>query len=412
MKTEPSACPMTREPVSFPSKPLTNGTYDGSRRQRQVYLLSQASLGTREMIWEFCLPFGRVVEIDEPAPVGKGLKQDILSVPCQWNIILTCLQYLIHADIRSRPAEIYDKDCCEWYLPDSNRLRANSSSLQVPMIARICHESRRVALRNGKWLQPYRVWLDPARDVLHFNRNWEKLLGPEDSPDFSRTLDFLVKSPASRLSISYHLACGIIWEELNWICPSSILDQLEQRQSYTVRIGTVVIHVPSTEQQEGRSSPIIDSDLFGPFGEKRVQLVETKDDAKLRQFAEFHEAYGTPGDIRATYFFRHCYQNQTRHQLRREWVNHRLEQAETNGVVIEDREHVWDRSRGLGVIRRNHPWVKSVLSAMPDICLAYMVRLCTGNCVEVEARERELIRLEEAAWENRMREARMIENSE
>jgi hypothetical protein len=71
-------------------------------------------------------------------------------------------------------------------------------------------------------------------------------------------------------------------------------------------------------------------------------------------------------------------------------VKYRWEQAQINNVVIDDHEHVWVRDPRLGVINQIHPWVEGVLSAMPELRLAYMVRLCTGNCVEVEASAKEL----------------------
>lgn len=214
---------------------------------------------------------------------------------------------------------------------------------------------------------------------------------PEDYQDFSRGLDLLIKSPATQVSISYELARGNrLLDEVDSSWRSSIPDRLKQRPSYTVCMGTVVIHVPPAEQQEITSSPLISSGLFGPFGEKRAQLVDTTDHAKLRQFARFHEAYGTPRDFRSTYFFQYCYRNQRGYEFRREWVKYRWEQARINNVVIDDHEHVWVRDPMLGVINQIHPWVEGVLSAMPELRLAYMVRLCTGNCVEVEASAKEL----------------------
>ncbi|OIW22696.1 hypothetical protein CONLIGDRAFT_650371 [Coniochaeta ligniaria NRRL 30616] len=323
-------------------------------------------LEIREMIWEDCLPH-RVIDMD--MPTSESQTPDIV------------------------PEELWSKPFCSW--TDSRQWWAHASC--PPLIARVCRESRRVALRNGQWLpvpsyDP--LWLDPARDVLHLN--WNTYVDRFHYPFTKGIITFLAKAPASRVSITDNLTNALPFSRFNdWAdeeaqdedCEPPIPDQLEQRRSYEVCLGTVIIHVTGTEEE--RRDRIIESGLFGFFGEKQVEIVDATDRAKLQHFAIFNETCGSPLDVRATYFFQNYqtdYLEERKQGHERRWLNYRLAEARKKGTAIEDLDTVRVPMPGPGrcsnqwMPNRGHPWVKSVLCAMPTFHPVYMIRVCTNGC--------------------------------
>jgi hypothetical protein len=66
------------------------------------------------------------------------------------------------------------------------------------------------------------------------------------------------------------------------------------------------------QHQDMGLNPIIDSGLFGLWGEKHAQLVSARDHAKLEQFGRFNRLHGHPDD-----FFDHVHANDVRSHDRR-----------------------------------------------------------------------------------------------
>jgi hypothetical protein len=310
------------------------------------------------------------------------------------------------------PVELWDEwgepPFCEWTWP-SSRTWQLQGGYYPPIIAHVCRESRRVAFRNGGWLKVvscfYPVWLDPARDVLHLN--WSQWVDDEAYPYPTGLLEGVARAQAGRVSITYDLATATTGSVRPYIGEILVRDLLEPRRSYEVCLATVIIHVPETGQHEERRRPIIDSGLFGLFGDKQAQVVSVTDHAKLRQFAIFNEAYGSPQDTRATYFFQHYPAYDVQKHMRQiglQWLRHRWDVAEERRIFIEHRETVWTpypespppswytidapwvptRYTNFDEPNGDHPWVKGVLDAMPEFHPVYIIRLCTSSLCRLE----------------------------
>lgn len=245
-----------------------------------------------------------------------------------------------------------------------------------------------MALRNGgsidsSWRIPR--WLDPSRDVLHLN--WNQWI-PDDFnfPYIPGTVVDVVRSEAGRVSITYNLANISYMEEEDR--DVTIPDQLAARSSYELCLGTVIIHVTGSEQEQREK--IIDSARFGLFGEKRTELVAATDHARLRRFADFNAIHGSPRDVRASYFFDNYQTEDVQKHLRQVdlmWLKYRWDEAEKKGTDIEDSDSVWGvlpdldyRVVDFEAPSLEHPWVRGVLDAMPRLVPAYMVRLCVDGC--------------------------------
>ncbi|PSR77821.1 hypothetical protein BD289DRAFT_444793 [Coniella lustricola] len=333
----------------------------------------------REAVWEQCLPF-RVVDVGSPSCEYQITEEDL---DCE----------------EDAPA------CCAWKLRSPGPWAADSCC--PPTISRVCREARRVAMRNGNWLKLsiyIPVWFDPARDVLHldwtpFSAAWDNVYDPG-------LIGRLLTSCARSISIKYDLC---FCTRVDPPDPSEwVHRQLEQRRSYDLCFGTVIIHVASQAERraEGtaqnpavranREDPIISSGLFGLFGEERVKQISATDPDQLSKFASFHNEHGSPADERATKFF------QTRQlldsedveahmeELRCEWLKQLWEEADRTGGLAD----VEGGGESVFAPRRiepylpdfddpdwDHPWVRTATRQMPEFRPVYLVRLCTQKCV-------------------------------
>ncbi|KAB5576422.1 hypothetical protein GE09DRAFT_1282068 [Coniochaeta sp. 2T2.1] len=207
----------------------------------------------RQMIWEVCLPT-HVLDIDEP------------QCESQWSEII--------------PNELMDKPYCSLTSSWEKQLRAATTC--PPVISRVCREARAVGLRNraDPSESPYTIprRLGPVRNVLHVNWN-QHVVDDFTYPYYPGIMADLARSKAERISVTYNLASiGI-------------------RAMY----GSVTIHVTGTNEE--RRGKVIDSGLFGLFGESVAELVQVTDRAGGRRLDEFNAAHGSRKDVRATYFF-------------------------------------------------------------------------------------------------------------
>ncbi|KAK3934607.1 hypothetical protein QBC46DRAFT_462537 [Diplogelasinospora grovesii] len=315
----------------------------------QFHYFSAFPAELRDAVWEQCLPY-RVVDADEP-------NED-------WEV-----------------DDDEDLASCDLNLAGSTQSCANSGC--PPLISRVCRESRNVAMKNGGWVRMGgfpRVWLDPARDVLHFN--WHQLVDDFTHPYCGGLVSWVVGAQAKRVSISYYLClAGSLYEEGPDVWIQRLL---EQRRSYELCLGTVIIHVAQTGQQgqDPVSDPIVSSGLFGMFGEERVKQVDARDHSQLERFAAFNRDHGSPRDARAAGFFKtYKADNVQEHmdRLRLEWLRRRWEEAKKMGRFIEDCETVWAPHPYFP----DQPYLQNAepgSSEMPVLHPVYIIRLCTRNC--------------------------------
>lgn len=195
----------------------------------------------RLMIWSYCLPH-RVMELDmstraigPPLPCGLTLTSTLNGLP--------------------------------------------------PLISRVCHESRTVALQSRSMIPEADVpeeasWLfamktqhpiDPLRDIIHLN--WEP-----GSPEFS-------SHGSSFFYLAWYAASvarggSFMLRNLRFI-EDYEKDALKRMPSWIVVVRTIIIH--ASNRYVARTG------LFGLLGDEPVQLVYVSDEDRIRAFLELAE---------------------------------------------------------------------------------------------------------------------------
>lgn len=352
----------------------------------------------RDDIWRLCLPC-RVVELDR--------------LDCGW-----------YHDDPSYSEQPWLR-CCLW--PTT---RANSA---MPVISRVCHEARSVALRAGHVhfqdpgpdayfeLNTDGFWLDPTRDTLHLYWNWLTWDGYyqdlEEEPHHDlpgRALDsvrHLVATTESHPNITRSI-CADVLDEID----GGIMRLLERRPRWHVCTNLITIHVTD-------EAAAIRSGLWGLLGDERIVLVDAFDSVRVRQYQTFWQEHGIRKYESTAKFFEACVHGvpkiywhehtpeeyvldlETRWLLRpfvapqgassptlellseQVWLT---QPRDFDGREDDPREVYYPNqprrpfARELWVPKRDHPWVQDALSRMPDFCPAVMFRLCTSDCIGVK----------------------------
>lgn len=349
----------------------------------------------RDAIWRLCLPH-RVVEVDFPDP--------------EW-----------HFEIKYQYGVDRDTDMLR---PDGSTYRCQmrhttTTNARPPIISRVCHEARSVALETASFhvfpgqptdqLVPA-AWVDRARDslCLHY------------VPEGIRATAFVVNHfLALKVNTRVHTAsiCNDLLEAHGlWMNRSSNIPQLLQTgfPSYLVCTNIMVIHADELDA--------IHAGIFGRLGEERVVLVDAFDTKRLDQYHDFmleHAATTQDPALEAYFSFFNCHPGSG-------WRY--IHYAETPQQFYEDLEIRWllyceDRRIGFrdgdanppqgnwlitpqsfddsdddprymdyGALpgrpfarqmwkpNRDHPWIQATLSRMPDFHPVVMFRLCTKDC--------------------------------
>lgn len=278
-----------------------------------------------------------------------------------------------------------------------------------PLITRVCHESRGVALENGGllgddedtnapcWLginSIPRPWLNPNVDIIHLN--WDPTY-TVDHPNGGNPIPVFLHEAAKSQGASFMAellhsldptySSTIPWKQFNL---------LEHGGSYFVTLKTVVIHMTSGQA--------IQSGLFGKLGEEKVKLVDALDTKTINQFKKtlqcLHE-----GDIGENKFLDEpnlvtSWPKQVKNwieDIERLWIWHELHRAYREHNEIELPEELWlpksessELSIGLSATmkervlnlraNKSHSWVKQVLALMPVLHPVIMFRHCAENC--------------------------------
>lgn len=356
----------------------------------------------RDAIWRLCLPH-RVVELDIP--------------DADWYFDV---KYQYGVD-RGEP--LLRPDGSEYECEMRHTTTVNSLP---PVISRVCHEARSVALESAKlhFFPPpgaqggpsnfvSAAWIDSARDTLclHYlphggiiNTHWDPVL--------RRFLSIKNSTGVESLSI-----CNDILEahEGYWKNVSDDIPQILRKgsSSYLVFTNVVVIHADK--------SAAIDAGIFGVLGEEHVVLVDAFDTQRLMQYKNFALAHRTKQDSMAEAFFepqdshllsgwpliryaetpQECTQdleirwllysenryyaseNGYDNPLRGNW----LKTPESfDGVLDDPRYKDYEDLPGRPFARqmwepnRDHPWVQKALLRMPQFHPVIMFRLCTRDC--------------------------------
>lgn len=345
----------------------------------------------RDEIWRQCLPH-RVVE---------------LNLPDQ-EYLLWCVQ-----------------DRNGQSLPDLDHQRGRPCELQstsrrncaAPTIARVCHESRKVALKAaGPTLLDHfpslsiiadscRSWADFTRDTahLHWGSGLSELVASGETDLLQKCLESTSK---------FHTAsiCADLLDSVHHRNRRIVMDCLVKRPSWSICCAYVWIH--ATDE-----AAITKSALWGPLSEERIVLVDARDTKRIAAFRNFWETQGTMKDLDTKAFFEACVDDVPKihyletpteflEDLQVRWIHDHIPFEEANFDVEELQSQVWlskpenlDGSeddprqtdygdlpgrpfaRQLWSPNRDHPWVQDMLAQMPEIQPTVMFRLCTNNCV-------------------------------
>lgn len=343
----------------------------------------------RDEIWRLCLPH-RVAELDLP--------------PRKW----------VHEPVSPPNGQQRRRPCLLG--PTS---MTNSAP---PLISRVCHESRTLALKTGhlrteegRRYQDARgitesFWLDLSRDVLHLHWSPFSTFGEDTMKDSIAPLEHLLSvapptSTGAALSIDVDLLDTIEAPRRR-----DIMRLLEQRPRWSICGAIVVIHVAD-------EAAAIDSGLWGVLGEERVVLVDCFDADRLDKFRRFWQEHGSKRYREAKHFFQGMVRGgvpmihyverpeQFLLDLQIRWLHDSFPLGPETPAVRQLKREVWrtkpqdfdDRdddprfldyedlpgrpfARQLWSPNPQHPWVKEVLSRMPEFGPTIMFRLCTKNC--------------------------------
>lgn len=352
----------------------------------------------RLQIWSYCIPGPRVVEMDYP------LSDNHLTLPAG---------------------------------PHTRELWSSLAG-RAPLVARVCHEARSVALNrvqyvpndNGTdedgmpcplWASEWGVELTSLRlrkgvDILHLNWHYGydhyNQLGPDPPPPWL-TFQWLVDRAAT-VSISADLLLPFDPERGNpyttftsfggediWFLGSP-------RLHYAV-LAIVEIHISAEEAAQ--------AGVFGILGEEPIKLVHPRDTvtiAKFRDVWQRHQA-GLPsskeldvGEFFSTaiertenycarveqwrqnldkvWLYRKSFILNIPWEIRKEFFPNWLAATEDendydpdSGVQVQI-PHGWSFDWNRRVLNREHPWVQTQLALMPPFEPAIMFRHCVGWC--------------------------------
>lgn len=229
----------------------------------EFHLFPNLPTELRLMIWEICLP-SRIFELECPVPRDIGPNDCILYWPTRQN----------------------------W---------------QPPVLARVCRESRTVALENG-FVDNMRYcprWFCPTRDIPV---QWTL---PADIPDFGIQDDtYLTLDPfhyADELDTKRPI--GLSARRVLELYPKPVppglspaymdwdLFEKNRRDTYFVMVQAVTIHVSA---ELGRQSG-----PFGLLGDEHIQLVAATDDDTIFEYLSLWESAPGPRQkhTEAGYFF-------------------------------------------------------------------------------------------------------------
>ena len=189
----------------------------------------------------------------------------------------------------------WDEGTCMLLDPPPCKLRQTTDiNRKLPVISRVCRESRLIALEKGnyydygevsppveaEWISHSHVersWVDPSRDTIHLN--WTPCYEAEHWADGS-ALDYLAWSAARARGGSF------MFDYLdNEFDGDAFLEErieaFQQLQHGRVVMRVIVVHSEFQTAAE--------TGLFGLLGDACVQLVDVSDEQRLDAFFEFAE---------------------------------------------------------------------------------------------------------------------------
>ena len=359
----------------------------------------------RLQIWSHCIPGPRVVEMDYP------LSDQHLILPAgreQWSDQHPTL-----------PAESYRE---LWSSPVG----------WAPLVSRVCHEARSVALNHVQYVTNYTGERDedgtpcppyesdwgvdaPVRlrkgfDVVHLNWHhgydrWDLLNDPQQpwetfqwlvnqAAAASVTADLLLPFDPNERQNPHTTFTGFSDEEMRYFSP--------HRLYYAVLV-IVEIHISAEEAAE--------AGVFGVLGEQPIRLVDPADTATIANFRDVWSRHqsGSPPDkeLDVAEFFSTAIDGtegfcarveQWRRNLDKVWVWYKCregldipreeffpnwgqawEEEDSDGNDVDPPEG-WLINWNHQELIREHPWVQTQLALMPRFEPALMFRHCVGWC--------------------------------
>ncbi|KAH6622725.1 hypothetical protein F5144DRAFT_581283 [Chaetomium tenue] len=337
----------------------------------------------RLQIWSHCLPGPRVVEMD------FALSDHQLTVPngCHREL------WLSHAG-------------------------------HYPVMSRVCHEARSVALERcqyatngtqGPHYSPMDPLLDapPVRlrkgfDILHLNWHYgyRSYVGESRPPKHLwNTFEWLA-GQAAAVSVSADLLLPFEPERL-YASPYTTsmygrdTKRFDPHRLHYVVLANVEIHITAKEA--------VQAGVFGDLGEEPIQLVDPRDTAAITKYRDVwkrHQPeppFAEERDV-AEFFAAaiegaadYCARvEKWRQNMEKVWLLHKCHEFNTPQEVCEEIwPHRWEDGNvhflpAPGSVRnwdgkalqfaREHPWVQTQLALMPRFEPAIMFRHCVGWC--------------------------------
>lgn len=318
----------------------------------------------RLSIWRECLPH-RIVELDTPEA-----------------------RYALDA--------CFDDDG----LPICDMRHTTKANSVPPLISRVCHEARAVALERGHRLpNPGRPcettmldtsrsgqWFDPSRDIVHMN-----FTPVYDDPMWA---DVSCGNPLPYFLKVARRAAGASIQDGMLQCSSMpewrLEEHLETLREYFVCFMVVCLHVDLQSA--------IDSGLFAV--DNRIAMVSAWDYPKIAEFRRLWEAHGSHQDFRTADFFKRYVDDKFKVDGRftvkqlleysdRSWVSTKWDVGKGAGDTGYSKWEIWEDEKDddedddgiwLRKHRSDHPWVVETLSRKPTLHPTIMIRLCTRDC--------------------------------
>lgn len=295
---------------------------------------------------------------------------------------------------------------------------ASRRNARPPIIARVCRESRQVALQEGGYLDKFthipplgtfnkisKPWIYSGNDLVHLNwyPDYSARSRVEDEPTPVHSLVALAKH-GHRISIMADLL--VPWEVR--LAPpqhhgryrhpdGQNLRLLASLKECTVCLKVVSIHVPAEQ--------VIRSGLFGGL-DTPVQIVDVADRETLermcwlwkRSFEEGHVKDVQPQAMFDLILAQKTFQQKLddwSNAATKTWLSHKYLEAWTTQSLhdIPSPDHIWTPPGGPESLERQwgpahprptfngaHPWVKAAIEAMPKFKPAIMFRHCRTKC--------------------------------
>ena len=341
----------------------------------------------RRMIWEHCLP-RRVAQVDPCDAFFDGRKPEQVCA------------------VRSVTIE----------------------NTRQPVIAFVNHESRQVALEQGRWLRDEgetccillpSFWIQRRRDVLHLNFTPERSgLWYIFESENGEALLFMFFYRADELRMERSIVADAIhpfnlhalldsaddaevserpiikYEQYESVALSDIAWYTLEWSGYQINVDVVMAAISLHITRESA----VRSGLFGLLGDAPIQLIDVGDEVQLRKYEGIYREHGPDKEPKVQKIFEVLMSPQFQAAVetwkrQAEWLifasmwQAKTKESEKDGITLDTASfwipqlHKRDYVRMSDYLpNASHPWVKQVKEKMPIFRPRIMVHYCPNEC--------------------------------